>query len=122
MKFTTIFVAVALTSATHTMADNCQRGLSYCGRTLLHKGNYADQIEAAVCKAHTNPGHMLDTLFYCIGGSNGDIEVIKDCAPGRCVDAGSDKSDICLASSRIHLILDMEESFSAKTEEDAWKW
>ncbi|KAJ7816475.1 hypothetical protein B0H13DRAFT_1486968, partial [Mycena leptocephala] len=58
-------------------------------------GNYADQIEAAVRKAHTKPGHMLDTLFYCLGGSNGDIEVIKDCAPGRCVDAGSDKSDLC---------------------------
>ncbi|KAJ7806802.1 hypothetical protein B0H14DRAFT_2324139, partial [Mycena olivaceomarginata] len=58
-------------------------------------GNYADQIEKAIQKAHTDPAHMFDTLFYCIGGSNGDIEVIKDCAPGRCVDSGSGKSDIC---------------------------
>ncbi|KAJ7852603.1 hypothetical protein B0H13DRAFT_1904505 [Mycena leptocephala] len=114
MKFTTIFVAVALTSATHTMADNCHEVSAVAAAPSSTK--------AAVRKAHTKPGHMLDTLFYCLGGSNGDIEVIKDCAPGRCVDAGSDKSDLCLASSRIHLIVDMEESFSGKMEEHAWKW
>jgi hypothetical protein len=38
MKFTTIVLAVSLASATYTMADNCKRGLSYCGRGLLQKG------------------------------------------------------------------------------------
>ncbi|KAJ7855569.1 hypothetical protein B0H13DRAFT_2079557 [Mycena leptocephala] len=117
MKFTTIVLAVSLASATYTMADNCKRGLSYCGRGLLQKGNYADQIERAIQKAHTDPAHMFDTLFYCIGGSNGDIEVIKDCAPGRCVDSGSGKSDVCLAASRIHLVWDIEEGFSVNNEE-----
>jgi hypothetical protein len=77
-------------------------------------GKYSDQIEAAIQKAHTNPNHLLDTLFYCIGRSNGDIEVIKDCGPGRCADAGSGKSDICLPASQIHLILEMEHSFTMK--------
>ncbi|KAJ7896257.1 hypothetical protein B0H14DRAFT_2211325, partial [Mycena olivaceomarginata] len=94
MKFTTIVIAVGLASATYTVADNCKKGLSYCGRGLLHKdercqmnqdsdtclrvlpGNYADQIERAIQKAHSNPAHIPDTLFYCIGGSDGDIEVI----------------------------------------------
>ncbi|KAJ7860407.1 hypothetical protein B0H14DRAFT_3446076 [Mycena olivaceomarginata] len=69
MKFATIIV---LASATYTMAGNCSRGLSYCGRSLLHIGNYANQIEAAIQKAHTNPSHMLDTLFYCLGRDNGN--------------------------------------------------
>jgi hypothetical protein len=75
-------------------------------------GKYSDQIEAAIQKAHTNSNHLLDTLYYCLGGSNGDIEVIKDCGPGRGADAGSGKSDICLPASRIHLVLEMEDNFS----------
>ncbi|KAJ7791208.1 hypothetical protein B0H14DRAFT_2395796 [Mycena olivaceomarginata] len=122
MKFATIIV---LASATYTMAGNCSRGLSYCGRSLLHIGNYANQIEAAIQKAHTNPSHMLDTLFYCLGGDNGDIQVVQDCGAGRCADSGPKKSDICLPSSRIHLILekvDAEESFSVtdQWEEEMW--
>ncbi|KAF7364923.1 Maltose permease [Mycena venus] len=121
MKFTAIIIALA--SATYTMAGNCDRGLSYCGRSLLHVGKYAPQTEEAVQKAGTNPAHMLDTLFYCVGGKNGDIEVIKDCGSGRCADSGPGKSDICLPTSRIHLILEMDdkERFSVKNEEEnAW--
>ncbi|KAJ7354074.1 hypothetical protein DFH08DRAFT_955493 [Mycena albidolilacea] len=49
MKFATIIV---LSSAAYAKARNCSRGLSYCGRSLLHIGNYANQIEAAIEKAH----------------------------------------------------------------------
>ncbi|KAJ7791219.1 hypothetical protein B0H14DRAFT_2395839 [Mycena olivaceomarginata] len=120
MKFATIIV---LASAAYATARNCSRGLSYCGRSLLHIGNYANQIEAAIEKAHTDHAHLLDTLFYCF--EDGNIQVIKDCGSGRCADGGAKNSDICLPSSRIHLILEKEdagESFSVKDqwEEEVW--
>jgi uncharacterized protein (DUF2147 family) len=68
-----------------------------------------DQIMDAIEEAQSNPAHMLDTLFFCAGGPNGDIRVIKDCGNSLCADAGPGKSDMCVAASRIHLTLEVAE-------------
>ncbi|KAJ7261163.1 hypothetical protein C8J57DRAFT_969499, partial [Mycena rebaudengoi] len=78
------------------VAKNCTPGLQYCGRTrLLRIGeNYIEQMDAAVKKARIDPNHVLDTLYYCVGGTNGDIRVINDCGADACIDGG-ENSDRC---------------------------
>jgi hypothetical protein len=47
---------------------------------------------------------MMDRLFFCYGGSNGDIGKAKDCGNNRCNDAGTGKSDSCVARLRFGLV------------------
>ncbi|KAK1774656.1 hypothetical protein QBC45DRAFT_396830 [Copromyces sp. CBS 386.78] len=78
-------------------ADNCKKSLFYCGNSLLHKGNYYDQIVAAL-KAGGQPtddAHIHNALFYCTGGPNGEITYQMYCGGAGCVDGGSGKSDHC---------------------------
>ncbi|KAF7596228.1 hypothetical protein BBP40_002761 [Aspergillus hancockii] len=90
-------VALALaTIAPLAAAANCQTGLQYCGNVLLRKGNYYAQIAQALQGANmpVDPQHVQNTLFQCIGGSNGDIEIIKYCG-AACQDGGDNHSDTC---------------------------
>ncbi|KAH6884474.1 hypothetical protein B0T10DRAFT_564508 [Thelonectria olida] len=82
-------------------ADNCKKGLEYCGSTLMTKGNYRDQINDALegnSLSSTNNTVVMNTLFTCLGGDNGDIEVIEFCQQG-CTDGGSGKNDYCSGQS-----------------------
>ncbi|KAJ7791215.1 hypothetical protein B0H14DRAFT_3500760 [Mycena olivaceomarginata] len=99
----TLLVLIAA-SAASVMAGGCKVSLDYCGRSLLHIGNYINQIEAAIKRAKTNPDHMMDTLFHCYGGDDGEISVVKDCGQGRCHDSGAGKSDYCASSARFKLV------------------
>ncbi|KAK1919203.1 hypothetical protein P3342_008927 [Pyrenophora teres f. teres] len=76
-------------------ADCCKKGLTYCGRGLLNKGNYYGEITTALKNANqpTDPDHVYDTLFYC--GSCTDTPFQKYCGSGRCADGGSGKNDYC---------------------------
>ncbi|KAF9890625.1 hypothetical protein FE257_005756 [Aspergillus nanangensis] len=96
MKFTSIAVAAVASMASLVVADNCQTGLQYCGYVLLRKGNYYAQIAQALNGAGmpTDPPHIQNTLFQCIGGSNGDIDIIKYCG-AACQDGGNNHSDTC---------------------------
>ncbi|KAK3400681.1 hypothetical protein B0T20DRAFT_505060 [Sordaria brevicollis] len=80
------------------MADNCKTGLFYCGKGLLNKGNYYTQIVDALNGATppqpTDTTHVRESLFYCVGGPNGDITFQTFCS-GGCKDGGSGKSDHC---------------------------
>ncbi|KAJ7261216.1 hypothetical protein C8J57DRAFT_972888, partial [Mycena rebaudengoi] len=58
-------------------------------------GNYIEQMDAAVKKARIDPNHVLDTLYHCVGGTNGDIRVIKDRGAGACIDGGEGNNDRC---------------------------
>ncbi|KAJ7261113.1 hypothetical protein C8J57DRAFT_1719866 [Mycena rebaudengoi] len=120
MKFTAILVALG--SASFVVAKNCTPGLQYCGRTLLCIGNYIEQMDAAVKKAKIDPNHVLDTLYYRVGGTNGDIRVIKDCGAGACIDGGEGNSDRCAAASRIHLIFQAEENRYTVEEDEGNMW
>ncbi|KAF7364941.1 Maltose permease [Mycena venus] len=99
----TILVLVAA-SALSAMAGSCTSGLSYCGRSLLHIGNYINQIERAIADAHTDPEHFMDTLFHCMFSNDGEIKVQKDCGPGKCHDSGAGKSDYCVSGMRFALV------------------
>lgn len=105
--------------ATGVIADNCSGGLAYCSSTLLQKGkttltktihniqevrltlqstgNYEAQINEALSIAkQTNPQDTDKALFFCEGGSNGNIVFTTSCANG-CVDGGSGNDDFCAA-------------------------
>ncbi|KAJ7354078.1 hypothetical protein DFH08DRAFT_984327 [Mycena albidolilacea] len=94
----TLLVLIAA-SATSVMAGGCKVSLNYCGHSLLHIKNYSNQIEAAIKQARTNPDHMMDTLFHCYRGDDGEISVMKDCGQGQCHDSGAGKSDYCASSA-----------------------
>ncbi|EFW19377.1 hypothetical protein D8B26_007612 [Coccidioides posadasii str. Silveira] len=119
VKFTSIALAVVGAMASLVAADNCQTGLQYCGYVLLRKGklrglahvlpyyswisvltsalgNYYAQIVQALhqAKLPTDPRHVQNTLFQCIGGPNGEIKVIKFCG-AACHDGGNNHSDTC---------------------------
>ncbi|KIM92728.1 hypothetical protein OIDMADRAFT_21671 [Oidiodendron maius Zn] len=96
MKTFTIAAALAVLS-TSVVADNCIGGLSYCSSSLLKKGNYAAQINQALILAHqTNPEDADKALFFCEGGSNGNIVFTTPCAHG-CLDGGAGNTDYCAA-------------------------
>ncbi|KAJ7791218.1 hypothetical protein B0H14DRAFT_2936543 [Mycena olivaceomarginata] len=61
-------------SATSVMAGNCHQSSKYCGRSLLYIGD------------------------------DGAIDVLKDCGPGRCHDAGAGKDDYCTSSAKFKLV------------------
>lgn len=68
---------------------------------MRNPGNYQPQIIDALQKASLDPnnkGVSTNTLFHCVGGNNGDIEVVKFCT-NRCVDGGPGKSDVCNEAS-----------------------
>ncbi|KAJ6586075.1 hypothetical protein B0H19DRAFT_925702 [Mycena capillaripes] len=95
MKTVHILMAIA-SLASLTLADNCTPGLTYCGSSLIKKGNYQAQIDQALFSAgvvEVDSGHSA--LFFCEGGSGGVISYRKSCAVGKCVDAGKGKDDHC---------------------------
>lgn len=42
----------------------------------------------------TDPSHIQNTLFQCVGGPNGDIDIIRYCG-AACQDGGNNHSDTC---------------------------
>lgn len=110
-------LAVMATVASVATADNCNTGLRYCGAGLLSKGtsarlwqtpgmwqitdwspigNYLPQIldELERVGLPTDRAHIYNTIFFCAGGSNGDIRYYTFCDRG-CRDGGSGHDDFC---------------------------
>ncbi|KAM7214369.1 hypothetical protein V8F06_010207 [Rhypophila decipiens] len=97
-----ITAVVCAALATLTAARNCTPGLTYCGKTLraiATGNNYDKQMREAMLKnwgnAHPTNFEMNNYLFACIGGPNGDIQVISSCFGKECIDNGNGKSDTC---------------------------
>ena len=66
-------------------------------------GKYEDQVMEALSDfGYPSPTHTqkMNALFYCIGGSNGDIVAMTIC-PKVCVDGGWGNNDYCLDPTRI---------------------
>merc|ERR1712111_229707 len=98
MKLAGLFAAIVAIAPVVVAAD-CRKGFMYCGRTLIGLGNYIPQIlEALDDYGCDNPsGKNIDsTLFYCLGGPDGDIKVEKICK--SCQDNGHGDDDTCSAS------------------------
>jgi hypothetical protein len=59
-------------------------------------GNYYSQIVDALSTSAqaTDDVHVEQTLFYCVGGNNGDITFQTFCGSG-CDDGGAGNSDHC---------------------------
>lgn len=119
MKLSSILaVTLAVVAPAAVDAANCKTGLHYCGYVLLRRGiafpillrypdspgstltlsylgNYYNQIIEALKKADksTSSAYVNHSLFYCTGGSNGNIKYQAKCS--SCVDGGDGKSDHC---------------------------
>ncbi|KAF2281527.1 uncharacterized protein EI97DRAFT_463840 [Westerdykella ornata] len=93
MKSFIITPIIAMLAA-GAVADNCKKGLNYCGSSLLKKGDYQEQIDQALAVAGHASWNGNNVLFHCLGGRSGAIEFVKGC-PGGCKDNGKDKSDTC---------------------------
>ncbi|KAJ6788542.1 hypothetical protein PWT90_09232 [Aphanocladium album] len=91
-----ITLAAAAFLAATAAANNCKPGIKYCGWNLLRVGRYQDQIQEALRESGVGVnGQTVDnSLFYCLGGDNGEITVDQVC-PGRCRDGGADHNDFC---------------------------
>ncbi|KAH7233484.1 hypothetical protein BKA59DRAFT_549740 [Fusarium tricinctum] len=97
VKITTVAVAALAALAPVAEARNCRQGLTYCGYVLLRRGNYLNQIDAALKNAgvDANNNNINQSLFYCQGGNNGDIQFRKQCKKG-CNDGGDKHNDSCI--------------------------
>jgi hypothetical protein len=62
----------------------------------LNIGNYYSQIVGALSAGGpvADDVHVRQSLFYCVGGNNGDITFQTYCSNG-CIDGGAGKSDHC---------------------------
>ncbi|KAJ7471624.1 hypothetical protein B0H11DRAFT_2237182 [Mycena galericulata] len=95
-QFSQYLLAGIACFATIAHASNCNPGLTYCGSSLISKGNYQGQIDQALFCAgvvEVDSGHS--SLFFCEGGDEGVISYVGQCAVGKCVDGGSGVSDHC---------------------------
>jgi hypothetical protein len=94
MKSIIFIIMLLISSMLVINASNCREGLNYCGSTLMAIGAYDPQIQAAA-KDPSTTDHS-SKLFKCIGGNDGDIELIESCT-NECVDKGAGTSDSCNA-------------------------
>ncbi|KAF7368843.1 hypothetical protein MVEN_00209700 [Mycena venus] len=95
MKANFILAGIA-SLAVLVLADSCTPGLTYCGHSLILKGDYQGRIVQALSCAgieEVDSGHSA--LYVCEGGPGGVIYYTKSCAQGTCVDAGSGQNDHC---------------------------
>ncbi|KAE8350310.1 hypothetical protein BDV28DRAFT_151052 [Aspergillus coremiiformis] len=96
VNLTTLSLAVVAVMTPFVAAANCQKGLQYCGYVALRRGNYYAQIvnELAASGQPTDPSHVQNSLFQCLGGANGDIKFLRYCG-AACQDGGNNHSDTC---------------------------
>ena len=114
MRFTTISFLTCALMGTTVIADNCRKGLYYCGSVLLTRGmstkhqtthpidhlsgNYFDQINGALSAAHQSQdsNHVNNSLFFCVNdaNTNGNINFVSFCANG-CQNGGDGHNDFC---------------------------
>ncbi|KAK0732834.1 hypothetical protein B0T21DRAFT_412988 [Apiosordaria backusii] len=96
VKFTATAISLLmLTMAPAALGKNCKGSLMYCGRGLLNKGNYYDQIIEALQGAgqSTDSSHVNNSMFYC--KSDGNIVFQAYCQTSGCINGGADHSDYC---------------------------
>ncbi|KAN0087361.1 hypothetical protein V8E54_001049 [Elaphomyces granulatus] len=97
MKLSSVFVVLAISSG--AFADNCRQGLTYCGSSLLKKGNYDLDIRLSLQAAGkpTDGHHINDSLFVCLTGD--DLSWTATCRPQDCLDNGAGRDDSCIGDA-----------------------
>ncbi|KAF1830778.1 hypothetical protein BDW02DRAFT_506768 [Decorospora gaudefroyi] len=96
MKPTNLLLASLVTIG--VSADWCKDRWVYCGRSLLNKGNYLEDIRHALQKAGESgdDAHVTDSLFYCNGRKDiNGIDFIKFCGRSECRNRGILRDDNC---------------------------
>ncbi|KAK8000985.1 hypothetical protein PG991_013207 [Apiospora marii] len=95
VRFDIVTAAVVAALCGSVVADNCKNGIDYCGRGLLRKGNYYDDIIRSLNRAgqKSDQEHVNDSVFHC--GGPDDIPFQKFCGKGRCKDGGTNHNDYC---------------------------
>ncbi|KAJ5637849.1 hypothetical protein N7490_007728 [Penicillium lividum] len=96
VKISILSIASVAAFASLGAAKNCQTKFNYCSSALLTRGAYEIQIKNALADAQRLfPGVNQDNaLFACLGGSNGEIQVIQKCG-FQCKNGGNGHTDSC---------------------------
>ncbi|UKZ51082.1 hypothetical protein TrVGV298_004837 [Trichoderma virens] len=99
VKAATSMLAVLAAAVSVVTARDCTPRLDYCGDELISIGNYAREIREALELAGepTDAQHLKKSLFYCTGGSGGEIVFAAYCGFG-CVWGPSGESSHCAAN------------------------
>ncbi|KAF9891197.1 hypothetical protein FE257_004761 [Aspergillus nanangensis] len=94
MKISTALAVLGAVSG--AAAYRCNEGLTYCGTSLIKKGDYRADIVAALQRAGkpTDSSYILYSRFLCTADEDFLIWIDK-CADGGCKDNGSGKDDTC---------------------------
>ncbi|KAK2616623.1 hypothetical protein QQS21_000446 [Conoideocrella luteorostrata] len=105
MNITCLYIILLAVVVPLASANNCKPGLKYCGYFLLKIGNYGKQIDTALSEKGLDPTDqtkVLNTLFDCLGGPNGDIKAISFCDRG-CAEGDPNMSDSCITGTGTQL-------------------
>ncbi|OQD81432.1 hypothetical protein PENANT_c027G08388 [Penicillium antarcticum] len=91
------FLTTITCLATLAAAENCQNTLNYCSFTLMGKGDYHQQILAALrlSSPPIDPSLVNYDYYLYRCDDKGEIHKTQNC-PYGCQDGGSNESDRCI--------------------------
>ncbi|RAL12408.1 uncharacterized protein BO97DRAFT_424496 [Aspergillus homomorphus CBS 101889] len=90
-------ILAILGAASCAVAIRCTQGLTYCGTSLVKKGNYTKDMQNALQReGRVSSSHnMLDSLYLCTADE--DFLIWRNtCRRGACQDNGVDRDDVCV--------------------------
>ncbi|PYI18678.1 hypothetical protein BO86DRAFT_374820 [Aspergillus japonicus CBS 114.51] len=97
MKTSTILAILGAASC--AVAIRCTQGMTYCGTSLVKKGNYAQDMQTALQREGIAPTshQLLDSLYLCTADE--DYLIYRTtCRRGACQDNGVSRDDTCIGT------------------------
>ncbi|PYH45977.1 uncharacterized protein BP01DRAFT_356173 [Aspergillus saccharolyticus JOP 1030-1] len=98
MKTSTILAILGAASC--AVAIRCTQGLTYCGTSLVKKGNYTRDMQNALQRESisTSSHDLLDSLYLCT--IDEDYLIWRQtCRRGACQDNGTNRDDTCIGTA-----------------------
>ncbi|PYH75811.1 hypothetical protein BO82DRAFT_437144 [Aspergillus uvarum CBS 121591] len=95
---TSVILAI-LGAASCAVAIRCSQGMTYCGTSLVKKGNYAQDIQTALQREGIAPTshQLLDSLYLCTADE--DYLIYRTtCRRDACQDNGVSRDDTCIGT------------------------
>ncbi|RAK77732.1 uncharacterized protein BO72DRAFT_495666 [Aspergillus fijiensis CBS 313.89] len=121
MKTSTILAI--LDAASCAVAIRCTQGMTYCGTSLVKKGNYTQDMQTALQREGIAPSshQLLDSLYLCTADE--DYLIYRaTCRRGVCQDNGVNRDDICIGTEELPeeqgLDLDLDQGQEQEQEQD----
>ncbi|OJJ94904.1 hypothetical protein ASPACDRAFT_127831 [Aspergillus aculeatus ATCC 16872] len=97
MKTSTILATLGAASC--AVAIRCTQGMTYCGTSLVKKGNYTQDMQTGLQREGIAPSahQLLDSLYLCT--TDEDYLIYRaTCRRGACQDNGVNRDDTCIGT------------------------